>query len=59
MSKGSSILQISCAFQQRVWNRQAFGGLAGLGTSPVSTICSRILRIVGSGSGTADSSACV
>ena len=35
------------------------GGLAGLGTSPVSTICSRALRRVGSGMGTADSRAWV
>src|SRR5829696_3697035 len=33
------------------------GGLAGLGTSPVSTICSRESRVVGSGIGTADSRA--
>ena len=59
ISSGSSTVQISWAFQQRVWKRQAFGGLAGLGTSPVSTICSRVLRSVGSGTGTADSSAWV
>ena len=33
--------QMSCAFQQRVWKRQAGGGLIGLGTSPGSRIRSR------------------
>ena len=56
--------QISSAFQHLVWNRQAGGGLSGLGTSPASLIRSRRLRCpfaawAGSGTGTADSSATV
>src|SRR6185437_4327019 len=35
-SGGSSCEQSSWAFGQRVWNRHALGGSAGLGTSPVS-----------------------
>ncbi len=38
--------------QHRVWNRQPDGGLAGDGTSPLSTM--RLFLMVGSGSGTAD-----
>ena len=38
---GSSVRHTSCAFQHRVWNRQAAGGFNGLGTSPVSRIRSR------------------
>ena len=56
-SSGSSWRQISCAFQQRVWKRQAGGGLVGDGTSPA-----RIWRFLtaasrGSATGTADISA--
>ena len=56
-SGGSSWRQISCAFQQRVWKRQAGGGLDGDGTSPA-----RIWRFFddarrGCGTGTADISA--
>ena len=53
---GSCTEQISCALGQRVWNRQAVGGLAGLGTSPLSKIRWRLLS-GGSGTGTADRSA--
>ncbi len=49
----------SCLRQQRVRNRQPDGGLAGLGTSPWRMIRSRACSRCGSGSGTADSSACV
>ena len=49
----------SWAIGQRVRNRQPDGGSAGLGRSPPSTIrCARALRD-GSGTGAADSSACV
>lgn len=58
-SGGSTCLQMSCAFQQRVWNRQAGGGSSGLGTSPCSRIRLRSPRSLGSGIGTADSSALV
>ena len=56
-SGGSSWRQMSCAFQQRVWKRQAGGGLVGDGTSPA-----RIWRFLaaascGSATGTADISA--
>ena len=56
-SGGSSWRQMSCAFQQRVWKRQAGGGLVGDGTSPP-----RIWRFLaaasfGSAIGTADISA--
>src|SRR5207253_8918744 len=59
---GSSVTQFSglprrSRSQQRVWNRQPDGGLAGDGTSPAST--RRFFRIRGSGFGTADSSAIV
>ena len=37
-SGGSSWRQMSCAFQQRVWKRQAGGGLVGDGTSPPSEL---------------------
>ena len=59
ISSGTSTEHRSCAFQQRVRNRQPDGGFAGEGTSPVRTICSRFSRSVGSGTGTADSSAWV
>ena len=58
-SGGSWVLQMSCAFQQRVWKRQAGGGLIGLGTSPWSRIRSRCVRREVSGTGTADISAAV
>src|SRR2546423_15021257 len=58
-SAGSSSAQIGCAFQQRVRNLQPEGGLAGLGTSPSSTIPLRLPRCPGSSIGTAESSACV
>ena len=58
-SGGSWVLQMSCAFQHRVWNRQAGGGLIGLGTSPWSRIRSRWVRREVSGTGTADISAVV
>ena len=47
------------AFQHRVRNRQPLGGFAGLGTSPSSTMRRRARSLRGSGTGTADSSACV
>ena len=59
MSSGSCSAQIACAFQHRVRNRQPDGGFAGLGTSPSSTIRSRLPRWPGSSIGTAESSACV
>src|SRR5690606_11757125 len=52
-SGGSTCLQMSCAFQQRVWKRQAGGGSRGLGTSPCSRIRLRSPRSAGSGIGTA------
>src|SRR4029077_2303653 len=55
-SGGSSSEQSSCAFGQRVWKRQALGGFAGLGTSPLSRRRSPA-RAAGSATGTADSSA--
>ncbi len=41
---GSWVLQMSWAFQQRVWKRQAGGGLMGLGTSPCRRMRSRLWR---------------
>ena len=58
-SGGYSCLQMSCAFQQRGWKWQPDGGLAGLGTSPSSTIRWRWRSCRGSGIGTAESSAWV
>src|SRR4051794_37978749 len=58
-SGGSSVVQISVAFGQRVGKRQPGGGDAGLGTSPRSTIRSRRALASGSGPGTAESSASV
>ena len=46
-------------FGQRVRNRHPDGGSIGLGMSPVSVIRSRSRSITGSGSGIADSNACV
>ena len=56
---GSSVAQISWAFQQRVRKRQPEGGDWGLGTSPSSTMCLRARSRFGSGMGTAESSAWV
>ena len=56
---GSSVAQISCAFQQRVRKRQPEGGDCGLGTSPSRTMCLRARSALGSGMGTADRSAWV
>ena len=50
-SGGSTCAQISCAFQQRVRKRQPEGGLAGLGTSPSSTMRLRLPRCAGARSG--------
>ena len=64
-SGGGTVRHTSCAFQHRVWNRHAGGGLSGLGTSPTRRIRSRrylppaSVRCVGSGMGTADSNATV
>jgi len=44
-------------YGHRVWKRQAFGGVAGLGMSPRMAL--RRVRCLGSGSGIALSSACV
>ena len=54
-----SSAQSSWAFQQRVRKWQPLGGLAGDGTSPSSTMRSPEPLALGSGIGTADSSACV
>src|SRR5579883_809075 len=56
-SAGVSTRQRSKTKGQRVWKRQPLGGLAGLGTSPLSTM--RLGGVVGSGRGTAESSAFV
>ena len=56
---GSSVAQMSCAFQQRVRKRQPDGGDCGLGTSPSKTMCLRARSARGSGMGTAESSAWV
>ena len=58
-SGGSSREQISVAYRQRGWNLHPDGGCTGLGTSPSSTIRSRLSDRSGSGIGTADSSASV
>ena len=50
---------MSSAFQQRVRKRQPDGGSAGRGHVALSMIRSRPSRAVGSGTGTADSSAWV
>ncbi len=50
---------MSSAFQHRVRNRHPDGGLAGLGTSPCSTIRCRWRSFLGSGTGTAESRAWV
>ena len=46
-----------CGWWQRGWKTQPLGGFAGDGTSPLSTM--RRLVAVGSGTGTAERSACV
>ena len=51
------VRQISCAFQQRVWKRQAGGGLVGDGTSPPRTWRFLAAASSGSATGTADISA--
>ena len=56
-SGGSSMRQISCAFQQRVWNRHAGGGLVGEGTSPARIWRFLVAASLGSATGTADISA--
>jgi hypothetical protein len=56
MSGGTSTLQRSWAWKQRVRNTQPLGGLIGLGRSPSSTIRDRPFCNLGSGIGTADSS---
>ena len=58
-NSGTCSAQMSCAFQQRVRNRQPDGGLTGEGTSPVSRMIALLSRTVGSGTGTAESSAWV
>src|SRR5258705_3486608 len=56
-SSGSSILQRSNTYGHRVWKRQPVGGLIGLGPSPLRMI--RWRAAPGSGTGTAESNACV
>ncbi len=59
-SAGSSCAHFSCAFQHRVRNRQPDGGSTGLGTSPLQHDArTRPRSSAGSGTGTADSNACV
>ena len=58
-SAGSSVAQMSWAFQHRVRKRQPDGGDCGLGTSPSSTMCFRARSALGSGTGTAESRAWV
>ena len=54
---GTSAEHFSVACGQRVWNGQPLGMFVGLGRSPSMRTC--FFSIVGSGMGTADSSACV
>ena len=59
-ASGGRILAQSASLSgcwQRGWKGQPLGGLAGEGTSPCRTM--RVRRRVGSGTGTAESSACV
>ena len=58
-SAGSSCAHWSTVFQQRVRKRQPEGGSCAFGSSPVSTMRRRSRSPAGSGSGTAESSACV
>ena len=48
-NSGFSVLQISFAIKQRVWNTQPEGGFAGLGRSPWSRILLRLLCRSGRG----------
>ena len=57
MSAGTSSRQRGVASGQRVWNRQAFGGLVGEGTSPPRIWRCLLRARRGSGTGTALSSA--
>src|SRR5699024_1933507 len=54
---GISFVQTSILNGQRVWNAQPLGGSTGLGISPSKTVSS--LSNSGSGTGTAESNACV
>ena len=54
---GSTVVQISIAYEQRVWNRHPEGGLIGLGTSPSSTMRVRVRSTGGFGTGIAESRA--
>ena len=56
-SGGVLAAQISCAFGQRVWKRQADGGFVGDGTSPARIWRCFAAASTGSGTGTAESSA--
>ena len=56
-SGGSSWLQISCALGQRVWKRQADGGLAGTGDVAGQQLALAAAADRGLATGTADSSA--
>src|SRR5438309_2064512 len=58
-SGGSTSEQIFCAIGQRVWNRQAGGGLTGDGISPFRRIGFRAASRSGSGTGTELSSTLV
>src|SRR5207249_9341332 len=58
-SGGSTSEQIFCAIGQRVWNRQAGGGLTGEGISPFRRIGFRAASRSGSGTGTELSSTLV
>ena len=59
-AEGSSTSHLPCWKRgQRVWKRQPLGGLIGLGTSPSSTMRSRVALDIGVGIGTAESSAWV
>ena len=56
---GSTDLQTSMTFGQRVWKRQPGGGRSALGISPEMICWPRCASISGSAIGTAASSACV
>lgn len=58
-SGGSTVEQTSVASGQRVWKRHAAGGSIELGTSPLRITRGRAAFSRGSGTGMADSSACV
>ena len=58
-SSGSPAAHSAMAMGKRGWKTHPAGGLAGLGGSPGSTTRSRSASAMGSGSGMADSSACV